>query len=55
MKNEVYGINLEYVGDNSFRYPLGEEKDLYRFELQPGRKIKVEEIKPPATLTAYKN
>jgi protocatechuate 3,4-dioxygenase beta subunit len=55
MKNEVYGINLEYVGDNSFRYPLGEEKDLYRFELQPGGKIRLEEIKSPATLTAYKN
>jgi hypothetical protein len=55
MKNEVYGINLEYVGDNSFRYPMGEEKDVYRFQLQPDGKIKLEEIKSPATLIAYKN
>ena len=55
IKNEVYGMNLEYVGDNSFRYPLGEEKDLYRFQLQPDGKIKLEEIKSPATLIAYKN
>jgi catechol 1,2-dioxygenase len=55
MKNEVYGLNLEYVGDNSFRYPLGEEKDFYRFQLQPDGKIKLEEIKLAATLTAYRN
>ena len=55
MKNEVYGINLEYVGDNSFRFPMGEEKDVYRFQLQPDGKIKLEEIKSPATLIAYKN
>lgn len=55
MKNDVYGINLEYVGDNSFRYPLGEEKDLYRFQLQPGGKIRLEEITSPATLIAYKD
>ena len=55
MKNEVYGINLEYVGDNSFRYPMGEEKDIYRFQLQADGKIKLEEIKSPSTLIAYKN
>lgn len=55
MKNEVYGINLEYVGNNSFKYPMGEEKDVYRFQLQPDGKIKLEEIKSPATLIAYKN
>jgi catechol 1,2-dioxygenase len=55
LKNEVYGINLEYVGDNSFRYPMGEEKDVFRFQLQPGGKIKLEEIKTPSTLIAYKD
>ena len=55
MKNEVYGINLEYVGDNSFRYPLGEEKDVFRFQIQPDGKIKLEEVKSPSTLIAYKN
>jgi protocatechuate 3,4-dioxygenase beta subunit len=55
MKNDVYGINLEYVGDNSFRYPMGEEKDVYRFLLQADGKIKLEEVKSPATLIAYKN
>jgi catechol 1,2-dioxygenase len=55
LRNEVYGINLEYVGDNSFRYPMGEEKDIYRFQLQPDGKIKLEEIKSPSTLIAYKN
>jgi catechol 1,2-dioxygenase len=55
MKNDVYGINLEYVGDNSFRYPLGEEKDVYRFLLQADGKVKVEEVKSLSTLIAYKN
>jgi hypothetical protein len=34
---------------------MGEEKDVYRFQLQPDGKIKLEEIKSPATLIAYKN
>lgn len=55
MKNDVYGVNLEYVGDNSFRYPFGEEKDVYRFQIQADGKIKLEEVKSTTSLIAYKN
>src|SRR6476620_6257616 len=49
MKNDVYGVNLEYVGDNSFRYPFVEEKDVYRFQIQADGKIKLEEVKSTAS------
>jgi catechol 1,2-dioxygenase len=55
MKNEVYGINLEYIGDNSFRSPLGEYKDVFRFELQADGKVKLEEIRSESKLIAFKN
>jgi catechol 1,2-dioxygenase len=55
LKNDVYGINLTYVGDNSFRLPMDNENDVYRFHLEPNGKIKLEEIKSAAALIAYKN
>jgi protocatechuate 3,4-dioxygenase beta subunit len=55
MKNEVYGINLEYIGDNSFRSPLGEYNDVFRFELQADGKVKLEEIKSETKSIAFKN
>lgn len=55
MKNEVYGINLEYIGDNSFRSPLGEYNEVFRFELQADGKVKLEEIKSQSKLIAIKN
>ena len=55
LKNEVYGINLEYAGNNSFRYPMGEENEVYRFQLQANGKVKLEEIKSPSTEFAYKD
>ena len=55
LKTEVYGINLEYIGENSFRSPLGEYGEVYKFELQPDGKVKLNEIKSAATLVAFKN
>ena len=55
VKNEVYGMNLEYIGDNSFRSPLGEYNDVYRFELLADGKVKLEEIKSQSKLIAFKN
>jgi len=55
LKTEVYGINLEYIGENSFRSPLGEYGEVYKFELQPEGKVKLNEIKSAATLVAFKN
>ena len=55
VKNEVYGMNLEYIGDNSFKSPLGEYGEVYKFELQPDGKVKLKEIKSPETLIAIKN
>jgi hypothetical protein len=55
LKTEVYGINLEYIGENSFRSPLGEYGEVYKFELQPDGKVKLKEIKSPETLIAFKN
>ena len=55
VRNEVYGMNLEYIGDNSFRSPLGEYNDVYHFELLADGKVKLEEIKSQSKLIAFKN
>ena len=54
MKNEVYGMNLEYIGNNSFTYPLGENQ-VFRFELLIDGKIKLEEINQQTKLIAFKD
>ncbi|MEL6845468.1 MAG: catechol 1,2-dioxygenase, partial [Bacteroidota bacterium] len=41
MKNEVYGRSLEYIGDNTFRYPgLTSGRMEARFSLQAGGEVK---------------
>ncbi|HUQ67328.1 MAG TPA: hypothetical protein VM101_14290 [Flavitalea sp.] len=55
LKNQVFGMNLEYVGDNSFKSPLSEYDELFKFELQPDGKVKLSEITSAATLIAFKN
>jgi len=54
MKNEVYGMNLEYIGNNSFTYPLADNQ-VFRFELLLDGKIKLEEINQQTKLIAFKD
>ena len=54
MKNEVYGMNLEYIGNNSFTYPLADNQ-VFRFELLIDGKIKLEEINQQTKLIAFKD
>ena len=55
LKNEVFGMNLEYAGDNSFKSPLGEYDELFKFELQSADKVKLYEIKSGGTLIAFRD
>jgi protocatechuate 3,4-dioxygenase beta subunit len=46
IKNDVFGEDLEYIGNNTFRYPGLEYEDTYTFTLQGNGKIKLELISP---------
>lgn len=46
IKNNVYGMDLHYIGDNTFRYPDlgGNEDQTYRFEIRADDNVKLFDV-----------